>query len=61
MTNNVNNHKKKNNRHLPTSFKHFKTFLGKDYISPTEITEDLCKRFRTYLLERFTGLTPMDY
>ncbi|NLR80438.1 phage integrase SAM-like domain-containing protein [Chitinophaga eiseniae] len=43
------------------SFAHFKAFLGKDFISPVEITENICKRFRRYLLDKFNGDTPSNY
>src|SRR6202035_86906 len=48
-------------RHLATSLAHFKTFSAKKTIPPIEITEELCKRFRNYLLDRFNGDTPMNY
>lgn len=57
----VQNHKSEDNRHLPCSFEKFKLFIGKDFISPTEITEDFCKRFRKYLLDCLTGETPQNY
>lgn len=48
-------------RHLANSLKHFKKFMNKDYVSPIEITENVCERFRAYLLENFNGETPADY
>jgi integrase len=57
----VNNNTRNGNRHLKNSLIHFKSFLQRDMISPLEITEDLCKRFRQYLLDNFTGETPADY
>lgn len=57
----VNLNKRKGNRHLETSLKHFKKFIGKEFISPMDITENLCKRFRQYLLDKFTGDTPANY
>jgi len=48
-------------RHLATSFVHFKTFASKKTLSPLEITEELCQRFRNYLLDKFNGDTPMNY
>lgn len=54
-------HRSEENRHLPCSFEKFKLFVGKDFISPTEITEDFCKRFRKYLLDCLTGETPQNY
>jgi len=50
-----------NNRHLSNSLKQFKLFLDKDFISPVDVTENFCKRFRQYLLNKFTGETPCNY
>jgi integrase len=52
---------RKANRHLSNSLKQFKLFIVNDFISPIEITENFCKRFRQYLLDKFTGETPSDY
>ncbi|TXJ28223.1 MAG: hypothetical protein E6Q24_05435 [Chitinophagaceae bacterium] len=49
------------NRHLPNSLTQFKAFIKSDFISPIEITENFCKRFRQFLLDKFTGETPADY
>lgn len=57
----VKNNKRIGNRHLENSFTHFKTFLKKDFISPIDITENLCIRYRQYLLDNFTGDTPANY
>ncbi len=57
----VKNHRSAENRHLPSSLNKFKKFIGKDFISPLEITEDFCKRFRNYLLDHLTGETPQNY
>lgn len=43
------------------SFTQFKLFLKTGFISPIEIKEDLCKRFRQFLLDKFTGDTPANY
>jgi hypothetical protein len=48
-------------RHLQNSLVHFKAFCKRDFISPTEITENLCHRFRQYLLDKFNGDTPANY
>ena len=48
-------------RHLATSLVHFKTFIDKKSLPPIEITEELCTRFRNYLLDKFNGDTPMNY
>lgn len=53
--------KRKGNRHLKNSFTQFKLFIKKDFISPIEITENVCKRFRQFLLDKYTGETPSDY
>ncbi len=55
------NNKRFRRRHLECSLMHFKKFIGKKSIAPIEITEDLCKRFRSYLLDRLNGETPMNY
>lgn len=52
---------RKGNRHLSNSLKQFKAFVGRDFVSPTEITENFCKRFRQYLLDKYTGETPGGY
>ncbi|MDP4265607.1 MAG: site-specific integrase, partial [Bacteroidota bacterium] len=57
----VNQNKRKGNRHLSNSFKQFKLFIKKDFIAPIDITENFCKRFRQYLLDKFTGETPGGY
>jgi hypothetical protein len=51
-------HKRKKNRHLTKSLKQFKLLEERDFVSPTEITENFCKRFRQYLLDKYTGETP---
>lgn len=53
--------KRKGNRHLKNSFTQFKEFIDRDFIAPVEITENFCKRFRQYLLDKFTGETPGGY
>ena len=53
--------KRKGNRHLSNSLKQFKLFIGSDFISPVDITENFCKRFRQYLLDKYTGETPGGY
>jgi integrase len=57
----VKNNKRKGNRHLENSLTHFKIFIGKDFIGPIDVTEDLCVRFRRYLLTKFMGDTPSNY
>lgn len=57
----VDMNKRKRNRHLDNSLKQFKEFIDRDFIAPIEITENLCKRFRQYLLDKYTGETPGGY
>ncbi|HEX7904695.1 MAG TPA: site-specific integrase [Chitinophagaceae bacterium] len=57
----VEQNKRKGNRHLSNSLTQFKLFINGDFISPVDITENLCKRFRQYLLDKFTGETPGGY
>lgn len=57
----VTNNKREGNRHLEGSLNQFRKFIGKDRLSPHDITENLSMRFRTYLLDRLTGKTPCDY
>jgi integrase len=49
------------NRSLEGSLMSFKKFWGKDFISATEITENVCKRYRDYLVKNFNGETPQGY
>jgi integrase len=57
----VKDNQRKAKRHLQNSLTQFKSFLGKSFISPVDITENLCLRFRQYLLDKFTGETPANY
>ncbi len=57
----VKNNVRKGNRHLNNSVTQFQLFLGKAFIAPVDITEELCKRFRKYLLSKYTGATPANY
>lgn len=52
---------RKANRHLSNSLKHFRNFVNSDHIAPIDITENFCKRFRQYLLDKFNGETPLNY
>ena len=52
---------RRGNRHLRNSRTQFKLFVGKDFISPVDISETFCKRFRQFLLDKFTGETPANY
>jgi site-specific recombinase XerD len=53
--------KRKGNRHRECSLIQFKQFIDKDFISSTDITENFCKRFRQFLMDRYTGETPANY
>lgn len=57
----VDQNPQKNNRHLVNSLVQFKKFLGRDRLSPIDVTENLCIRFRKFLLDRFNGDTPANY
>jgi integrase len=57
----VNKSARKGKRNLATSLVHFKAFIVKKSVPPIEVTEELCQRFRNYLLDRFNGDTPMNY
>jgi len=57
----VNNNERPGNRHLRNSLAQFELFVKKRVVSPIDITEDLCKRFRQKLKDQFTGKTPADY
>jgi integrase len=53
--------RRKGNRHLANSLTQFKLFINRDFISPVDITENFCKRFRQFLLDKYTGETPGGY
>lgn len=54
--------KRDGNRHLTCCFSKFKEFIdNKSFIAPIEISENFCKRFRRYLLDKLTGETPANY
>lgn len=57
----VEQNKRKAKRHLANSLKQFKLFVKKGFMTPIDITENFCKRFRQYLLDKFTGETPGGY
>lgn len=58
----VKNNKRKGNRHLENSYTQFVEFNNnKASLAPVEMTEQLCKRFRTYLLDKYNGETPLNY
>ena len=52
---------RKGSRHLTNSLKQFKVFIKGDFIAPIDITENLCKRFRQFLIDKYTGETPLNY
>ncbi|WP_371878112.1 phage integrase SAM-like domain-containing protein [Chitinophaga nivalis] len=51
----------KGNRHLSNSLTQFRLFIENDFIAPIDINENLCKRFRRFLLDKYTGETPLNY
>lgn len=60
----VKKNKRDGNRSLPCCLSLFKKFIEPDfktYISPVDITENFCERFRSYLLDNLNGETPADY
>ena len=57
----VTNNKREGNRHLEGSLNQFRKFIKRDRLSPHDLTENLCMRFRTFLLDRLTGKSPSDY
>jgi integrase len=57
----VEENKRPGNRHLQGILNQFKLFVRKPRILPMDITENLSKRFRTFLTDKFTGKTPADY
>ncbi|MGC4036908.1 MAG: site-specific integrase [Chitinophagaceae bacterium] len=57
----IKSNKTSGNRHLKNSLSAFKVFINRGYISASEISEELCERFRNYLLSNFNGETPADY
>jgi integrase/recombinase XerD len=48
-------------RHLPASQTQFKKYLKTDFVSASDITEDTCESFRSYLLKNYNGETPANY
>jgi len=57
----VETNKRKGNRHLEGSLSKFRRFWGKGRLSPIDVTENLCTRFKAYLNDTLTGKTPLDY
>jgi hypothetical protein len=53
--------KREGNRHLTCCLTKFKEFIKSDFITPVDITENFCKRFRRYLLDKLTGESPANY
>jgi len=49
------------NKHLAGSLRHFRAFINIPFLSPVDVTEELAKRYRKYLLDRFNGETPANY
>lgn len=57
----ITNNKREGNQHLEGSLNQFRKFVKKEFLSPHDLTENLCERFRTFLLDKLTGKTPSDY
>lgn len=57
----VNANSRPDSRHPESSLIQFKKFIGKDYLPPIDVTENLCERFRSYLLQKYNGETPANY
>jgi integrase len=57
----VKNNRRYSSRHLASSYNHFIAFLGNNYISAGNVTENLCENFRAFLLKNFNGETPANY
>ncbi len=55
------NYKNKDIRLVKYSLEKFKAFLGKVFISPSEINEELVKDFARYLQNNLNGETPYNY
>ena len=57
----VKRNKRIGKRHLECSLMQFKHFIGGKFLSPMDVTEELCLRFRKYLLAHLNGETPANY
>lgn len=60
----VKKNKREGNRSLLCCLSQFKKFIEPDFkgfISPVDITENFCERFRSHLLDNLNGETPADY
>lgn len=57
----VQNNRRRAKRHLENSYSHFIKFLKKEFLAVGDVTENLCHRFRQYLLDNFNGDTPANY
>jgi site-specific recombinase XerD len=57
----LDNYPNKDIRIVRYCFEHFKTFLGKDYLAPSDVTEDLLIKFKGYLDKNLNGETPYNY
>jgi hypothetical protein len=57
----VDDNKRKGNRYQEGSLEQFKKFIRSDRISPIDISEKFCIKFRKHLLDNLTGKTPSDY
>jgi integrase len=60
----VTKNNKHGNRSLACSLSQFRKFIETEFgnfISPIDISENLCERFRNHLLDALNGETPADY
>jgi hypothetical protein len=53
--------KQNENRHLDSCLRYFKLFINNNFISPVDITEEFCIRFRKYLVDHLNGESPASY
>lgn len=49
------------NRHLECSLSILRKFVDNPILTPSDISENFCNRFRQFLLDKFNGETPMNY
>jgi len=57
----VKRNKRTGNRHLACCLTQFRRFIGSKFLSPIDVTEELCLRFRKHLLDHLNGETPANY
>ncbi len=57
----IDTYKKQDIRMIKGAVSHFKDFLGESHIVPAQLNEDLMRKFRDYLRNKFSGETPNSY